>query len=80
MLIRSVMAAALVASASSASAAAPVRTPSLAPVAQQASDKPATSRMGGGVAHGGLYAAALLASIAVFVGVTASKSDKADSD
>jgi len=58
------MAAALVASATSASTA----------------DKPAAAQTGGGVAHGKLYAAALLVSIAVFVGVTASTSDKADRD
>jgi hypothetical protein len=78
-LIRMLLAAALIVSASAA-AAAPARSLSLVN-ATQASDSAAVPPTSGrGVKYGGLIAIALLVSIAAFVGVMASQSDEADSN
>jgi hypothetical protein len=78
-LIRMLLAAALVVNASAA-AAAPVSSLSLVNAPQSSGSPPAPRASGGGVKHGGLIAIGLLVSIAVFVGVMASQSDEADSN
>jgi hypothetical protein len=79
MLIRMLLAAALVVSASAA-AAAPARSLSLVNATQASGSAPVPPTSGGGLKHGGLIAIGLLVSIAAFVGVMASQSDEADSN